>query len=725
MQLKELEVSGFKSFAKKTSLSFTRPITGIVGPNGSGKSNVAEAFRFALGEQSIKSLRGKRGEDLIFSGTNQAPRSNRASVKVVFDNSNRLFDMEFPEVSIERTVYRDGINEYSINGSKVRLKDVQELLAHANIGQSGHHIISQGEADRILSASPRDRRIMLEEALGLRVFKYKKEEAVKKLEKTEENIAHVGSLRREIAPHLRFLKKQVEKVARAKEARDELIAQYQIYFAEEEAWLLAEEGRISSARKDPEARLAAIQEEKAGLGEVEKVEVDRSEVDQLRSKLRGVRDEETERLKDVARAEGVLAAAQTDERRGETVTISHDEFSQFKDSISHVEERAESASTFTELRGVLDQFFGVVRPFIKQFSARSVDRKHVEELEKAHAEAVALYEKVVAERKALEEQVREVEEALRSEEMAGHKSETRRLELAAEEAQVRAELTRLEDAGRRALLIREEFEREHREAIALVGGQGVQYKKKDAPEETERSVQDARKRDIERLKIRVEELGGGGEEVLKEYEEAVKRDEHLEKELADLASSKESLLTLIADLDKELTTTFNDGLAAINDAFNEFFTTMFGGGSARLVTVSLNVKEEDSTEDLDRETDDSSDAVGIEVAVTVPGKRVKGLVALSGGERALTSIALIFAMSQVNPPPFLILDETDAALDEANSKRYGDMIENLAKRSQLILITHNRETMSRAGVLYGVTMQGDGISKLLSIQFDEALAVAK
>jgi chromosome segregation protein len=98
---------------------------------------------------------------------------------------------------------------------------------------------------------------------------------------------------------------------------------------------------------------------------------------------------------------------------------------------------------------------------------------------------------------------------------------------------------------------------------------------------------------------------------------------------------------------------------------------------------------------------------------------------LSGGERALTSIALIFAMSQVNPPPFLILDETDAALDEANSRRYGDMIENLAKHSQLIVITHNRETMTRAGMLYGVTMGGDGVSKLLSVKFDEAVAVAK
>jgi chromosome segregation protein len=136
---------------------------------------------------------------------------------------------------------------------------------------------------------------------------------------------------------------------------------------------------------------------------------------------------------------------------------------------------------------------------------------------------------------------------------------------------------------------------------------------------------------------------------------------------------------------------------------------------------------------VDEEDPDEEDAPrgkrmgkpGIEISVNLPKKRVQALMQLSGGERALTSIALIFAMSQVNPPPFLILDETDAALDEANSRRYGDMIENLAKKSQLIVITHNRETMSRAGILYGVTMGGDGISKLLSVKFEEAAAVAK
>src|SRR5687767_9218745 len=161
MRLKSIELSGFKSFAKKTVLEFGTAITAVVGPNGSGKSNVAEAFRFVLGEQSIKSMRGKRGEDLIWNGATSEPRANRASVKVTFDNERKVFDIDFPEVTIERVVSRDGVNDYFINGSTVRLKDIIELLSKAHIGASGHHIISQGEADKIISSNSKERKAMV------------------------------------------------------------------------------------------------------------------------------------------------------------------------------------------------------------------------------------------------------------------------------------------------------------------------------------------------------------------------------------------------------------------------------------------------------------------------------------------------------------------------------------------------------------------------------------
>ena len=144
MYLKHLTITGFKSFAKKCELEFSAPVTSIVGPNGSGKSNVAEAFRFVLGEQSVKSMRGKKGEDLIWGGSDAVSRGNRAAVSITLNNEKRVFPIDFDEIILERSVHRDGQNEYSINGSKVRLKDVQELLTAANIGPTGHHIISQG-----------------------------------------------------------------------------------------------------------------------------------------------------------------------------------------------------------------------------------------------------------------------------------------------------------------------------------------------------------------------------------------------------------------------------------------------------------------------------------------------------------------------------------------------------------------------------------------------------
>jgi len=163
---------------------------------------------------------------------------------------------------------------------------------------------------------------------------------------------------------------------------------------------------------------------------------------------------------------------------------------------------------------------------------------------------------------------------------------------------------------------------------------------------------------------------------------------------------------------------FREGLDKINTAFAKFFHTLFSGGRAEIFVTEIQLKKE-------FEDDPDEFELGVDLSVSLPNKKVRGLSMLSGGERSLTSIALLFAMSSVTPPPFIILDETDAALDEANSKRYGDMIELLSKESQLILITHNRETMSRAGILYGVTMGSDGASRLLSVSLEQAEAVAK
>ncbi|MDP3052219.1 MAG: hypothetical protein Q8N42_01795, partial [bacterium] len=250
-----------------------------------------------------------------------------------------------------------------------------------------------------------------------------------------------------------------------------------------------------------------------------------------------------------------------------------------------------------------------------------------------------------------------------------------------------------------------------------------------------------------RYKIKLEESGSVGEEIIKEYGEVSSRDEFLGREIEDLNKTAGSLKDLIKQLEEKLDADFKNGLGKINEEFQGFFEVMFGGGEAELKIVAAPERKQEENEEVPAEEDLSSDLSakalasaeapseseeakeeeteeGLDVKVDLPRKRIKSLDSLSGGERALTSIALLFALSQVNPPPFLILDETDAALDEANSQKYARMLKDLSNRTQLILVTHNRETMKQAGILYGVTIGSSGVSQILSIKFEEAEELA-
>lgn len=760
MYLSSLEINGFKSFAKKAELEFSTPITAIVGPNGSGKSNVAEAFRFVLGEQSIKSMRGKRGEDLIFGGSARVARSNRASVKIVLNNEKRIFPLDFDEIVAERVVHRDGVNEYLINGSRARLKDVQELLAAANIGPTGHHIISQGEADRILSASPKERREMIEDALGLKIYQYKKAESEKKLEKTKENMAQVASLRREVEPHLRFLERQVKKIEKSIALRETLASHYRAYLKRESLYLAYEERRIAQARTAPEAELRTLDAELAKAKETlaqSAQDEKRDAIVSLEEKLSMLRTRRQEVLRESGRVEGqvgylerAVAEQARKKEREDRAPVAFVEVKRAVDSVEEIARSVDAAEDLISARRVVESMLRTLRSFLNETARTHYDS---EEEARTQAELAALqkerqqYERTLAALEEEEQSLRGEYDALRRA-IEADASESREAErevfrIMGRQRELSEVLNRLaRDAELRAR-DQDEWKREIQEAIVLVGRAGAAYAECSADPQGQplieeevvrenRSVQANRRRELEKMKIRLEELGGSGsDEVMKEYTEVKERDAFLERELQDLEQSIASLEALIADLAAQLNEQFALGIEKIGTEFNRFFMLMFGGGTASLVRVQPQVRKKKRDLDglLEAEGEMLEEEVvgeeGIDLDVKLPNKRVRGLEMLSGGERALTSIALIFAMSQVNPPLFVILDETDAALDEANSRRYGDMIESLAKRSQLILITHNRETMSRAGVLYGVTMSGDGVSKLLSVKFEEAAAVAK
>ncbi len=726
MRLKSIELAGFKSFAKRTPLEFASAITSVVGPNGSGKSNIAESFRFCLGEQSMKSMRGRRGEDMIWSGSAAVPRAGRASVKLTFDNSDRALSLDFDEVSIERVVHRDGGNDYLLNGSPVRLRDISELLAQANIGASGHHIISQGEADRILTSSPRERREMIEDALGLTAFLYKREESEKKLEKTAENMREVEGLRRELAPHLKFLQHQVRKIEEAQKLRDELSGKYLEYLKRESVYLRITESLVRDEAEVPERehnelneRITRLREE---LGK-KRDDVGTSELMRLEAEGRSVGSRRDSISRELGRIEGELAA----EKRIAHVVESVVSAAEARAFATRVERELEESSQLNEqeTKNRLLALIVLTKEFLRRIAPREIPVENPAEKLLPRKEAL---ERELAE---LETKERETSEAIATlrqkidtDKDANREAERELFSAMARRSELETRLSQLRARREQIERERQQFKTEVGEAAALVGRAIADYESFAVVAETgealsdadladeDRTRQEERRRKLERMKIRLEEAGAGNStEILKEHQETVERDAFLTHELADLTASAESLHALIADLTQTLSVRFDEGIAKISTEFDAFFKLMFGSGSASLELVKAD--EEAGTQ------------AGVDLTVSLPHKRIKGLHMLSGGERALTSIALIFAMSQVNPPPFLILDETDAALDEANSRRYGDMIANLAQKSQLIVITHNRETMSRAGILYGITMGSDGVSKVLSVKFEEALGVAK
>ncbi|HLP86748.1 MAG TPA: AAA family ATPase [Candidatus Paceibacterota bacterium] len=759
MTLKSIVLTGFKSFGKKSVVDFTTPITSIVGPNGSGKSNIVEAIRFVLGEQSMKSLRGKGGVDLIFKGSKALSSSSRAHVQIIFDNTNKIFSftnsglgipLDYDEVIIGREVFSDGSNKYSINNTEVRLKDIVDLLASVNIGSSGHHIISQGEADRVLNASNKERRAMIEDALGLKVYQFRIKESERKLEKTLLNIKEVQALRREIAPHLAFLKKQVGIVEKARTMREELREMYKTYLSKEGTYIKNESKRLSSlsnSLKEKDSSLKSqIEEFQKKKNENQTENIFAKEIKENEIKVSEIRNNKNELVRKLGRIEGIIEGIEQQFFKVKEVKTRIIEESEWKSFVADISKRIDEALLVEDLPSVINALKSIKSRLEELNKNDNTEEKKVslddnieyKEMQNTKNDIVKDIERIEKEENEILNNIRELKQKEQDNLSKYRDSERVLYELLREENEVVSNLHSLSFEEEKLASIKSSFESELTEAGVLIGREIISFAQTETEEEINRSSQEELRRKIERIKIKIEDAGtGSGNDIMKEYEETTERDAFLAKEVEDLNKSIKDCHILIGDLKEKLDTEFKGGIEKINKQFQEFFSLMFGGGGAFLSITMENKKpkkNDESIEDEENEIDESSTEGeeselgferGIEINVNLPHKKVKDLHMLSGGERSLTSIALLFAISQVNPPPFLVLDETDAALDEANSRKYGDMLENLSKYSQLIVVTHNRETMSRAQVLFGVTMSSDGVSKLLSIHLEDATIYAK
>ncbi len=874
MNFKFLDLHGFKTFANKTDFLFNSGITAVVGPNGSGKSNVADAVRWVLGEQSFNALRVKKTEDLIFSGSGSRPRLGMAEVSMTLENPDpwtpepepapagteghpetetvrvkadpvaELLRSNPSEVTIGRRAYRDGQNEYFLNNSRVRLRDVLELLARWGLARNTYAVVGQGLIDQALSLRPEERRALFEEAAGIGLYQSKRQNALDKLEETQKNLLRVNDIINEIAPRLPSLARQAERARNYDGVVGALDEKLRLWYAFQwaRAQQVAQEAAVreKSTRDILNARRGELQGLAAQLGQL------RKQSQELRARLAEGRraralleNEHANRSRELA----VLA------ERLRFMTQQRDEAAaelrQSQDSRQRQQERiARTAEALSRQQGQRDELVSRLRhqeqelvqlehlaasaealeaesePQVRALARKLADlRSHLGEFERglrvaaalsADADVLANFEvrraQAVSNVEICRTQITELRAqlAIAERDVAGARAaaDSARHAMGQLEAQIQSKQRRVEtltrdvdgvDTQRTTLQARvdesahalaeldqkvapadaelaaaekkqgeleelestqrarlSEFEEDHNRAVLGVersraeiarleteieddltsgrivsqitvaddangGRESIFAIDTDLPQQLRlrlgeevvalpviAAVPEGLEKEIRKLRNQLKYMGSINPNAPQEYEELKGRHHFLQEQTADSQHAIEGLHKAIAELDDIMRTKFELTFKAINKEFAGFFTLLFNGGTARL--------ELTQPEDLSQ--------TGIDIIAKPPGKRAAHLAILSGGERALTAAALLFAILKVSPTPFCVLDEVDAALDEANVGRFRDALKTLSAQTQFIVITHNRTTMESADTVYGITMSEDGVSQAMSLRLD-------
>lgn len=739
MFLQKLEMIGFKSFAEKTELDFLPPsastqgITAVVGPNGSGKSNVADALRWVLGEQSVKLLRGKKAEDVIFSGSEKRARSGFAEVTLHLNNEDGKIPLEMSEVSISRRIYRDGDSEYLINKNKVRLADVQLLLAQANFGARSYSVIGQGMVDGVLVATPQERKEFFDEAAGVRQFQLKRRQSVSKLEATRENLQQAEMLLAEIEPRMRSLARQVKRLEERGALEEDLHALRHQYYGklwfDLKAQTDARKKTLDGLEREWRQKESTLDSSKAELAKMERDETGSDAFSRLQADYERLLEEKDRLRGQELRVKSKIEIAEQVTKRVATALP----LSKIIEEIGAIGDRQDGLIAKLKAAGTLDEAkaLGVELSKLHADTAslkNRLERPAPETCSASEKDPVLMKElaELAASLAGIDAKIRQAHSGLQNYNQGEQKKKEKffALQRALQEkinvahglerglGDERIELARLDER-------RESLEAE---MAAELGEKAGHAKSSYAPSGEERMDEIAAR--IQKLKYQLQLIGGIDPEVTREHEETRGRYEFLTTQTADLAKATLDLDRVIAELDLTIKSRSEAAFRQLNRDFDRYFKTLFGGGRAGLIQIRAEDKEEaENGEPKDEGKMSEADRdrfIGIEINATPPGKKIKNITMLSGGERALVSIALICAIMTSNPSPFVVLDEVDAALDESNAHKFASIVEELAGKTQFIVITHNRYTMRKANILYGVTMRQDGTSMLLSINLDEA-----
>lgn len=767
---------GFKSFGTRSSLNFQRGISVVVGPNGSGKSNIADGISWVLGEQSPKSLRGSSMGDVIFRSKKQ--EMGIAEVSLLFNNKDRLFDVEFGEVKITRRVYTEGGSEYFINSSPCRLMDIQEMIADSGIGKGLHIVINQGQINEIAMLKPVERKITIDEMLGLSKHKIRRKRSISKLEKVKDDIGRLDDLMEEIRRTMDPLEIEAKRAREYAIITNELKKEEISYFLSNlsgfnDAWVVFEEDhkKAKESIKKTGDRILEIEGEKGDL--IKNIGSRQYEYENWRKVIESFDS-------GINRLSNIMALIESKKNVFSTLHSMFDlELKNERgpgQTAIEIAKRKEREVLDLSFLGKIIKRIEMVEAQFKAFAGRVNEvvkgnpiSKDIEDDGNIINEELCSILKEIQEGNEVRRSGRLKEAALESKKQI--EEEKRRSQLRLKKIKdlkglCRANLDRVEriyKVLKKYNLISEkikkrlypEFERQKR--LISTDQQKIERYNRDIGDlkikenrldndiykinlrmeqlrEKVKSIttvivddynmsieyasknfkpsQDPKQTEIEvkRLKSRMRNFGNVNPNAAIEFTKIKKRFDFLNNQRQDLRDSRNQLEELIKEINKKISTIFLEKFEEINESFQQYFKILFPRGEGEMI--------------LDRNENEFvvDEELGVDLKVDIGNNKLVSLSLLSGGEKSLVSMAFLFSVFSINLSPFYVFDEADAALDDVNIGRFLSLVKKFSEKQQIILITHQKKTMEIADTIYGVTMQSDGISKIVSEKMGKIIA---
>jgi chromosome segregation ATPase len=761
VHVSKIELRGFKSFGnKKVTLPLSPNLTAIVGPNGSGKSNVVEALSFVLGQLSAKSMRAERFSDLIFYGGNGRRPAPFAEVALHFDNSSGKLPVDAKNIKVSRQVSRNGKCTYRVNKKRVARQRIVDLLARHVTSPEGHNFVMQGDVDKFIKMSSLERRQIIDGLAGVAEFDEKKTRALSELEKVEGNLQSMGAALDEIGRQMQKLSAQRDDALRFKqlgggleETRAALLylrrASYQKKLSKLRSKLESGSKRLEELRKkkeELEKEERRYEDEEKKLSKfIEEEESSRTvvAVERLRERVRTFKEtfDSTERSyrdmeKKIKRLQSRIKEVAKDARErtdSEKITELSSEFSelrgQFNNLTKKLGEKRQPPSkirpALSRLRKVLDRMHAVIAKLddylketlqsqeeLAQLAEKAGERQQAStRLQRLRAEHIALREQRSVLQERLHEFEQKIDDAKKSLEAASKDmkkvrgsiqdarkkreelqekiskigGEISRVEQKIEEIKDNQEGHRVKEAGLKA-----EFKSVKQEWV------GLKEKPKGKPKTSASELE----RKLNRIKAELEKLEPVNMQALQDYRETKKRYDSQKGRYDKLVGEKQALLDFMREIDQKKTRVFMETFNQLSQNFTKIFRGLSPGGTAQLVLENPEAPLEG----------------GLEIEANPAGKKLLRADSMSGGEKALTALAFIFALQRARPTTLYVLDEIDAHLDPGNLKRVAKMLRRSARQSQVIVITLRDAMMSVADRLFGVSMDKAGESHLVSVE---------